>query len=141
MIYVCQYLHKDQVCQDRLYGPAKLYTACSAYCLTALLQVWYDHGMQITEQEMTSDVTPHRAEWSSDAAADGNGAWVVSWLPLRLLSQDQAVTAMVMAENVAQGRAVPGHRVWAHFENWARELHLTAAEALARLKGGPDARA
>lgn len=51
---------------------------------------------------MTSDQTKHTAQWSQHAAADGEGAWVVSWLPgRRLLTRDQAITAMTLAEMVA----------------------------------------
>jgi hypothetical protein len=36
------------------------------------------------------------ARYSPDAAADGKGAWIVSGLPHRLFSRDQAITAMVL---------------------------------------------
>lgn len=86
--------------------------------------------MKIGHELMTSTDTRHVARWSPNAAANEQGAWRVSWLPLRLLSQDQAVTAMMMAEKVAQGHAVPGDRVWPHFQAWARELGLTTDDAL-----------
>jgi hypothetical protein len=88
--------------------------------------------MKGTSQLMTSDATSHVAEWSPDAAADGGGAWVVSWLPQRLLTEDQAVTAMMIAEQVAKGLP-PGDRVWLHVDNWARELGLTRSEVVARV--------
>ena len=37
------------------------------------------------------------------AAADGQGAWIVSGLPRRLLARNQAITAMVLAERLAAG--------------------------------------
>jgi hypothetical protein len=40
---------------------------------------------------------------SSDAAADGGGAWIVLGLPHRLATRDQAITAMVLAERLAAG--------------------------------------
>jgi hypothetical protein len=43
------------------------------------------------------------ARYSSQAAADGQGAWMVSGLPRRLFSRDQAITAMVLAERLAAG--------------------------------------
>jgi hypothetical protein len=43
------------------------------------------------------------AKYSSGAAADGQGAWIVSGLPRRLFSRDQAITAMVLAERLAAG--------------------------------------
>jgi hypothetical protein len=43
------------------------------------------------------------ARYSSHAAPDGQGAWIVSYLPSRLLSRNQAITAMVLAERLAAG--------------------------------------
>ena len=43
------------------------------------------------------------ARYSRSAAADGQGAWIVSGLPRRLFSRDQAITAMVLAEWLAAG--------------------------------------
>jgi hypothetical protein len=37
------------------------------------------------------------AQYSSHAAADGQGAWIVSGLPRRLFTRNQAITAMVLA--------------------------------------------
>jgi hypothetical protein len=43
------------------------------------------------------------ARYSSHAAADGRGAWIVSDHPSRLFTRDQAITAMVLAERLAAG--------------------------------------
>ena len=43
------------------------------------------------------------ARYSTDAAADGQGAWVVSGLPHRAFTRNQAITAMVLAERLAAG--------------------------------------
>ena len=43
------------------------------------------------------------ARCNSQAAADGQSAWVVSGLPSRLFTRDQAITAMVLAERLAAG--------------------------------------
>jgi hypothetical protein len=43
------------------------------------------------------------AQYSSQAAADGQGAWIVSGLPRRLFTRNQAITAMVLAERIAAG--------------------------------------
>ena len=53
-------------------------------------------NIKITDQAMTSDTTPH----STHPA--GNG-WAVTWLPGRVLTRNQAITAMVLAETVADG--------------------------------------
>jgi len=43
------------------------------------------------------------ARYSSNAAADGRGAWIVSDHPSRLFTRNQAITAMVLAERLAAG--------------------------------------
>jgi hypothetical protein len=43
------------------------------------------------------------ARYSEYAAADGQGAWIVSGLPRRLFTRNQAITAMVLAERLAAG--------------------------------------
>jgi hypothetical protein len=43
------------------------------------------------------------ARFSQDAAADGNGAWIVSTHPARLFSYNQAITALTLAERLATG--------------------------------------
>lgn len=86
----------------------------------------------ITDVLMTSDQTPHTAQWSQHAAADGKGAWVVSWLPQRLLTRDQAITAMTLAEVVATQDVSTGPWLL-HVEGWAGELGLTAQQAVALL--------
>jgi hypothetical protein len=45
------------------------------------------------------------AQYSSHAAADGQGAWVVSDWPGRLFSRNKAITAMVLVERLATGYA------------------------------------
>lgn len=60
-----------------------------------------------TDGAMTSGITRHTAE---RIAGDGD-TWVVSWLSGRRLSRNQATTAMVLAEYVANywnGREVVG---------------------------------
>jgi hypothetical protein len=43
------------------------------------------------------------ARFSQYAAADGNGAWIVSTHPARLFSRNQAITALTLAERLAVG--------------------------------------
>lgn len=89
-------------------------------------------SVTITGTEMTSTRTRLTAQFHPNASADGRGAWVVSWLPLRLLDRDQAVTAMTLAKTAADGLP-PGDWRWVAIESWARELGLTGAEAVARV--------
>jgi hypothetical protein len=43
------------------------------------------------------------AQYSSDAAANGQDVWIMSGLPRRLFSRNQAIMAMVLAERLAAG--------------------------------------
>jgi hypothetical protein len=43
------------------------------------------------------------ARFSQDAAADGNGAWIVSTHRGRLFTRSQAITALTLAERSAAG--------------------------------------
>jgi hypothetical protein len=76
----------------------------------------------ITAAEMTSTAT--------DATATAvDGGWEASWLPGRILTHGQAVTAMTIAEAVHGGQARPGGQLHGHLQGWAAELGLTADEA------------
>lgn len=81
----------------------------------------------ITDALMTSDQTTHTARWSPGAP----GVWIVSWLPVRrLLTRDQAITAMTLAEVVATRDLSPEGRWWPFVEGWAAELHLAPQQAV-----------
>lgn len=41
------------------------------------------------------------ARFRQHAAADSNGVWIVSTYPARLLSRNQAITALTLAERLA----------------------------------------
>ena len=43
------------------------------------------------------------ARYNAHAVADGQGAWIVSGLPQRLFTRNQAISAMVLAERLAAG--------------------------------------
>lgn len=85
-------------------------------------------SLHITSQRMTSSETSHHAERSPDRAANGHGAWIVSWLPLRALTRDQAITAMTLAETVNSDHDQL-HRMWPHVDGWAAELQLKPEDA------------
>ena len=57
-------------------------------------------AIRITDDTMSLE-TDNRAvataRYSKDAAADGNGAWIVSTHPARLFAQNQASTALTVA--------------------------------------------
>ena len=60
------------------------------------------------------------ARFSPYAAADGNGAWIVSTYPARLFSHSQAITALSLAERLAAGFGDSDPHVIA----WRKELFL-----------------
>jgi hypothetical protein len=43
------------------------------------------------------------ARFCQHAAANGNGAWIVSTHPARLFTSNQAITALTLAERIAVG--------------------------------------
>ena len=54
------------------------------------------------------------ARFSQYAAADGNGAWIVSTHPARLFSRSQAITALSLAERLAEAAGLAGSRRSTH---------------------------
>jgi hypothetical protein len=90
---------------------------------------------RISAAEMTGDVTRHTAQ-----AAEGGG-WTVSWLSGRTLTQNQAVTAMTIAEAAAEhvdDLADNGSPWWLHIDGWAAELGITGPEAVAHASRSPE---
>jgi len=86
-------------------------------------------GITIADTQMSSDLSPMVAEYRPGACADDTGAWVISGappdLPLagRLLSRNQSITAMVLAEHIAAGRGDD-----LHAQGWRAELGLVQAD-------------
>lgn len=99
---------------------------------------------KISDTEMTSDLTRHTARmWPAPADACGVSLWSVSWLPGRLLTQNQAVTAMTIAEAVtehADDLADNGSRWWVFIDQWAAELAITGPHAVAEASLSPEDR-
>jgi hypothetical protein len=71
---------------------------------------------------MTSDMTRHVAR------CVGGDRWVVSWLPGRTFTGQQAVTAMTIASTATDHE--PTDTEWSMLESMALELGLTAREAV-----------
>lgn len=87
--------------------------------------------LRITDEEMTSDATAHTA-----VRVPGVG-WSVSWLPGRMLGRNQAVTAMMLADEAAAEQLGSGHELWPVIEAWAEQLGMTGPEAVARVSEPP----
>ena len=80
-------------------------------------------AIRIGTDSMTLEIDGHvvaTARFSKDAAADGNGAWIVSTHPARLFYRDQAITALTLAERLAHGYSDDDPFVKA----WRKELFL-----------------
>jgi hypothetical protein len=80
-------------------------------------------AIQIEDNLMTltvGDTVLATARFSRHAAADGNGAWIVSTHPARLFYRDQAITALSLAERLAEGYGDDDLFVRA----WRKELFL-----------------
>jgi hypothetical protein len=60
------------------------------------------------------------ARFSQHAAADGNGAWIVSTHMARLFTCNQAITALILAERLAVGYGDDDPLVI----GWRKELFL-----------------
>jgi hypothetical protein len=76
------------------------------------------------------------ARFSHYAAADGNGAWIVSTHPARLFSRNQAITALTHAERLAAGCSDNDP----HVIGWRKELFTSdrPAHQADDGAGGPD---
>ena len=59
-------------------------------------------NITITGEQITSDTSSHSAHVTPDG-------WTVSWLPGRTLIRNQAITVMVLAEQVSQGATGQDH--------------------------------
>ena len=88
--------------------------------------------LAINDTTMISDQSVHTARH----APDRNG-WEVSWLPGQVLDRNTAITAMTLADTAAEPDLLDRHPLLPHVENWAGELGLTAAEAIARVSHSP----
>ena len=79
--------------------------------------------IEINDESMTlviGDNVIATARFSQHAAADGNGAWIVSTHPARLFTRNQAITALTLAERLAVGYEEDDPFV----KSWRAELYL-----------------
>ena len=59
--------------------------------------------------------------------------WAVTWLPGRVLTRNQAITAMMLAETVAGGVGEHIDKRWLFIEGWANEPGMTGADAVGKI--------
>jgi hypothetical protein len=97
---------------------------------------------RITDAAMTSNATRHTAIVEPGAVVEGGPtAWKVSWLPGRLFTRNQAITAMTIAEAVAvhaDDLADNASRWWWHIDGWSAELGITGPNAVAEASLSPE---
>lgn len=74
-------------------------------------------------QRIESDVTGVSAVFHPELGDDGEGAWVLSAMPNRLLNRDDAVTAMVLADIYARNPP-PEAATWDLVRGWREQLGL-----------------
>lgn len=74
---------------------------------------------------MTSDQTRHTARRDPERS----GGWRVSWLPGRVLTRDQAVTAMILAGETAATGDDPGSAAFAPAREHANQPGLSLLDA------------
>lgn len=92
-------------------------------------------SIRITDEDMHSTATRH-------AARLAEGGWTVTWLPGRMLTRNQAITAMTIAEQTGIHETCvpgPGDRIWPHIKGWGAELGLSGPEAVTRASESPEA--
>ena len=89
--------------------------------------------LTINDSSMTSDQSAHTARHEP-----GRNGWEVSWLPGRTLDRNTAITAMTLADTVAERDLAERHRLWPFVQSWAAELGLTAPDAIAKTSQPPS---
>jgi hypothetical protein len=85
----------------------------------------------INDRRMVSDQTEHWAVPVVKGQEYGN--WSVSWLPGQPVTRNQAITAMVLAEQVTSGVRSSDHPRWPFIVTWAAELDLDPQQAVSLL--------
>lgn len=83
--------------------------------------------LSITDKLIESDLTDHYAEHV------GNGGWCATWLEDRVLTKEQAIAAIELAEIVARGRDDKETTNYAYF-TWQRVKELSEVLGVIPLK-------
>lgn len=84
-------------------------------------------NLSINDKLIESDDTDHYAEHV------GNGGWCVTWLEDRVLTKEQAVAAVELAEIVSQGRDDKDTTNYAYL-TWQRVMQLAEVLGVVPLK-------
>jgi hypothetical protein len=73
--------------------------------------------------------TAMTADCGTAATRAESGKWEASWLPGREFGRNAAITAMILAEDLAAGLPA-NHKGWLFIDGWSGELGLTRNQAL-----------
>ncbi len=86
--------------------------------------------LHITDRSITSTVTPETAHWIPTAEG---GTWVLSWLPDRLLTREQAISGLVLDEALSTPETIEAEFAMELAAFRAADLGLTLREVVLRL--------
>jgi hypothetical protein len=89
--------------------------------------------MQINENNMTSDQTPHSAR----RVAWKTYQWEVSWFPGQRLTRNEAITAMTLAEIGTPADPSEQSRLQPFIQGWADEFGFTIDEVRTQIAAKP----
>lgn len=90
--------------------------------------------LRISDNMITSTDTVHVAWRRREAAADQRCSWTVSWLPNQLMTENDAILAMKLAEVVSQQCTELDEQAQHTVNHWAQQLYLTGPDAVARIR-------
>ena len=89
--------------------------------------------LTITDTYMRGTGTRHSAK-----RTDGGNGWEVTWLPGRVLTRNQAITAMTIADIVATCDMMSDSPMWPFIDSWAGELGMSGPQAVSWSSESPE---
>ncbi|MFQ6396349.1 hypothetical protein ACLMAJ_23100 [Nocardia sp. KC 131] len=101
-------------------------------------------NVHTTEWTMISDLTPESAYRTT---GPGSAVWLLSWLPDRLLTREQALAGMELDEILSDPRGVHDHHAQSEASEradildilWEQAVILLSKQILVRLRQGSGA--
>jgi hypothetical protein len=78
------------------------------------------------------------SSFTSHTAQQVQGGWELSWLPGQVVTREQAVAGMRLAESIKAEPLVPGDARWPLFDAWAAELDMQGPDAVVRASAPLD---
>lgn len=78
------------------------------------------------------------SSFTSHTARQVEGGWELSWLRGQVVTREQAVAGMRLAESIKTEPLVPGDARWPLFDAWAAELDMRGPDAVVRASAPLD---